>query len=135
MKISGVKAHLNRLKRMADPKVRKEIGDALVVGATLIEVTAERLITAGSVSGLHHIASNPGEPPHNDTGSLVKDIELSRPETLKAIVSSSAPHAIPLELGTSRMAARPYLKPAVAMKRDQVQRFVAAAVEKAIKGA
>jgi HK97 gp10 family phage protein len=45
---------------------------------------------------------------------------------LAVTISISAKHALPLEFGTSRMAARPFARPALTNMRDQVVNAVAA---------
>lgn len=91
------------------------------------------MITEGAVSGRGHIASLPGQPPKNDTGTLVAHLETTQPAPLRAEVSSNAPYAAALEFGSSKMAERPYMRPATARKRKEVVALVRAAVNDAIK--
>lgn len=107
-------------KRMGAFKSRRfleEIGGALYECADAVQSEAHHSISAGSASGRkggkhQHVVSNPGEPPNRQDGDLQGGLEISRPEPLVAQVSSNAPHAVPLEFGTSKMAARPYMRPA-----------------------
>jgi HK97 gp10 family phage protein len=55
-------------------------------------------------------------------------------EPLKVEVSANAPYASALEFGTSKMAERPYMRPAAAKARPQVAELVKAAVTKIIRG-
>lgn len=80
-----------------------------------------------------HQASAPGEAPASDTGTLVNRIRTSYdPDNLVGTITASTAYAAPLEYGTSRMAARPYLRPALANRLDaitaDIQREVSAAV-------
>lgn len=96
----------------SDPRFQRAVGAALYEGADAVATEAKRLITAGSVSGKDHVPSKPGEPPMNDTGTLKNNIEVSQPKPLTARVTSFAPYAAALERGTSKMAARPHIRPA-----------------------
>jgi hypothetical protein len=120
VKMIGAKAHVAHLRRMTGPEAVQEIGKALYAGGQLIEIEAEISITAGSVSGKGHVASKPGEPPNRDTGVLDGNIETATVEPLKVEVSSNAPYAAELEFGTSKIAERPYMRPATAKKRPEV---------------
>lgn len=133
-RVIGAKAHAARLQRMASPAQIDRIGNALYKGGQVIQTEAQRLITAGSVSGKGHVASKPGEPPNADSRTLDRNIEAVREGPLRVTVSSNAPYAAALELGTSKMAARPYMKPAVAKKRDEVTAYVRQVVKNAIGG-
>lgn len=134
MRIIGAKAHSARLHRMTSPAQVSRVSRALFKAGQIIEVTAEHLITAGSTSGKGHVASKPGEPPNRDTGVLDGNIETIQDQPLRVLVASNAPYARELELGTSRMAARPYMGPAVAMKRDEVTAYIRQVVRNATQG-
>jgi HK97 gp10 family phage protein len=133
-KITGAKAHAARLKFMVSPEAKAGIGRALFAGGQLIEVEAARLITAGSVSGKGHVPSSPGEAPNNDTGVLARNIETVQVEVDLVEVSSNAPYAAALEFGTSKIAERPYMRPAVAAKQAEVTDLVRRAVAHIAKG-
>lgn len=114
MGMTGKDAHLARLRGLSQAEFAAN--KVVVVGADMIRAEAFRSISAGSISGKSHVPSAPGEPPNRDTGVLQAHIETANPEPLTATVTSSAPYAAALEYGTSRMAARPYMRPA----RDKV---------------
>ena len=102
--------------------------------ANRVQVDAQTSITDGAVSGAGHVPSKPGEPPNNDTGVLASNIETirgSEPGTIKYVVSSNAPYASALEFGTSRMQARPYLRPALEKNRERISKRLAAAINQA----
>lgn len=63
--------------------------------------------------GRVHTASAPGEPPAVDTGDLIGSIDTSFPSPTEAVISIPVEYAEALEFGTSRMAARPFVRPAV----------------------
>jgi HK97 gp10 family phage protein len=134
MPMKGAKAHAARLRRLASPAAQREIGKALFAGGQAIAVEAQLSITRGAVSGRNHVPSKPGEAPKNDTGFLAGFIEANMAEPLVAEVGSLAPHSAPLEFGTSKMAARPFMRPAREKMRGEVSEMVRRAVEKIAKG-
>jgi HK97 gp10 family phage protein len=133
-KITGMKAHSARLGRIAGPEMVRQVGAALYAAGSLIETEAAQLITAGAVSGKNHVASAPGDAPNADTHQLDRSIETVQVEPLKVEVSANAPHAVLLEFGTSRMAERPFMRPATARKRKEAVDLIAGAVKKVIAG-
>lgn len=132
--VTGHKKILQRLQKMRGAASERRIGKALFAGAEEIAVEAQLSITNGAVSGAGHVPSAPGEPPNNDTGTLAGNIEAIKVSSTEAQVRSSAAHSKPLEFGTSKMAERPFMRPAADRKRKRVRGLIAAAVE-ASKGA
>ena len=113
----------------------REVSKALFTAGEVVEAEAGRSITAGSMSGKNHLASAPGEPPNNDTGVLARNIETVQVEPFRVEVSSNAPYSAALEFGTSKMAARPFMSPAVQATRKKVQQIIADAVSRSTKSA
>jgi HK97 gp10 family phage protein len=60
-----------------------------------------------------HRASAPGQPPAEDTGKLYREITVRRLKSGHYRVRFGARYAGYLEFGTSRMAARPFVLPAI----------------------
>lgn len=131
--MKGAKAHIARLKKLQGREAVRLVGQALFAGGEAIQVEAQRLISTGSVSGKAHVPSKPGEPPNYDSGVLSANIETTQPGPLRVRVTSKAPYASPLEFGTSKMAARPYMIPARNNKRREVVDMVQKAVSVAVK--
>lgn len=129
----GAKAHIARLRKLSGQAMVRDVGKALFAAGEMIQVEAQISITAGAVSGKGHVPSAPGEPPNNDTGVLANNIETNQVAPLIVEVSSNAPYAAPLEFGTSKMAARPYMAPARDAKRAEVVQLVRQAVDRAVK--
>jgi HK97 gp10 family phage protein len=75
----------------------------------------------------------PGQPPNEDTGVLRTHIETTQVAPLRVEVSSNAPYAVALEVGTSKMAARPYMAPALRNKKKAVSALIQRAVNAAVK--
>lgn len=132
-RVTGLKAHIGRLDALTNNQAVKAINAGLSVAGNLIEVEAELSITRGSVSGKNHVPSAPGQAPNNDTGVLKNNIETVVTGPLSVEIQSKAPYAVPLELGTSKMAARPYMKPAAKKMRPEVAATVRDVVNEVIR--
>lgn len=111
----------------------REVGRALFAAGQEIENEAKGLIVAGSVTGKRHVPSKPGEAPNANWRTLDGNIETNQVARLVVEVSSNAPYASDLELGTSKMAARPYMAPARDAKRKEVEQLVRRAVDKVVR--
>ena len=119
---------LQRELRRLSGDLREEAGKAVL--ATAIEMRADivKSIQRGPASGRTykksnptrtHTASAPGQPPMSDTGRLANSITFDRLGDLTASVGSALNYAPWLEYGTSRMAARPFFRPAVERMRPK----------------
>ena len=65
-----------------------------------------------------------GEPPATDTGFLVKNIALKiDTDGLGVSVESRADYSLALEFGTSKMAARPFMQPALESNRNKIRQL------------
>lgn len=134
VKVSGANETAAHLKRISGPEMARQVGAVLYAAGDLIAVEAARSITEGAVSGKGHVPSAPGSPPNADTHLLDRSIETIQVEPLKVNVSANAPYAVPLEFGTSRMAARPFMAPALQRKRAEVVNLITAGVAKVARG-
>ena len=127
-KTTGARKHAQRLKSARD--IARQVTAALYSAGQDIELDAEHSITQGSVSGAGHVPSLPGQPPNRDTGFLDTNIETTveaqNPPTVH--VTSNAPYSAALEFGTSKMAERPFMRPATEKNRRKVGQKVANAV-------
>jgi len=123
--LEGSEQLQRELRRLSDD-LRKEAGN--VVLATAVEMRADivKSIQSGPASGRTyrksnptrtHTASAPGQPPMTDTGRLANSITFDRIGDLTATVGSELIYAPWLEYGTSRMASRPFFRPAVERMR------------------
>ncbi|WP_022697924.1 hypothetical protein [Euryhalocaulis caribicus] len=111
-KVTGAGRHAKRLKAMQGRKLVSQLGKEVFVAADGVRAEASRLISQGSVQGAKRVPSRPGEPPNWDTGQLAAGLAAHKTGPLSAVAESTAPYAAHLEFGTSKMAARPYMKPA-----------------------
>lgn len=132
-KITGANRHVNRLKNMQ--KAARRVTAALYEAGQDIELDAERSITQGAVSGKNHVPSLPGQPPNADTHHLDTNIEttIAVSSEPKVHVTSHASYSAALEYGTSKMAERPFMRPAVEKNRNNVAKKVAKAVNIVIR--
>ncbi|MBV2144234.1 hypothetical protein KUG47_12090 [Falsochrobactrum sp. TDYN1] len=132
-KIKGLDRHVRRLQNMR--KAAKQITGALYSAGQDIELSAEHSITQGAISGKGHVPSTPGQPPNADTHHLDTNIETTvhahNPPTVH--ITSHADYSAALEFGTSKMAERPFMRPATEKNRKKVSSKVADAVRVTIR--
>ena len=133
MAMTGRKAHIARLKRISGPAMEREVGRALFVAGDRIRVAAQISITTDAVSGKNHVPSTAPNPPNQDTGVLSNNIENVQVEPLLVEVSSNAPYSAALELGSSKIAARPFMAPARDKERGNAEKLVMEAVKRVAK--
>lgn len=134
-RIRGAKEFSRKLQRIAGTGKEKRIGQALFVAGEAIQIDAQISITNGAVSGKGHVPSKPGDPPKADTHLLADNIETLQPAPLRVEVSSNAPYAVALEFGTSKMAERPYMRPALAKNRKELVAQVQTVIARVLKEA
>lgn len=133
-------AELQAALRQASGEIKGAVSRAVVGTALELQGNIKQSIARGPASGRvyekynprrTHQASAPGQPPMTDTGRLVNSIEFDKIGDLTATVGSKLVYAPWLEYGTSRMAARPFFRPAVEeIRAKYIQRL-----ERAINGA
>lgn len=133
MALKGARAHIRRLHALASPAMTDAVERALFHAGELVQTEAQLSITRGSVSGRNHVPSSPGEPPNQDSGVLAGNIETTRAGKLRVRVTSKAGYSSALEFGTSKMAARPFMRPARDKMRPQVEKLIADVVQKQVK--
>ena len=85
--------------------------------------------------GVEHQASAPGEAPASDTGRLVQSAHSEfDPADLSGEAIWSTEYAKPLEYGTAKMAPRPYARPALANKKDEIVSGIEGEIAAVLKG-
>lgn len=129
--------HDELLARLAPGRVMQVMGAALVEGAQGIAEDAAFSIRDGAISGAGHVPSLPGQPPNADTHDLDQSIHvgdlIETPDRVQTSVIADSDHALYMELGTTHIEERPFMRPAVARGRDPLLRSLAAAFQRAIK--
>ncbi len=134
-------------KREFDAAVQRTIagvrdGVEQAVVAAAIEGRAEvvQSIQRGPASGRiyqksnprrTHQASAPGQAPMSDTGRLANSIFFERINSRTAAFGSNLIYALYLEYGTSKIAARPYFRPAAEKIRVKFAGMVETAIRRA----
>jgi HK97 gp10 family phage protein len=123
-------------------KARGGIGKALAVSVMELDAIAKQRISGGTRSGrvykrrsVAHTASAPGEYPKSDTGQLVASLFFKvAPDNLRAWFGTKLNYGKYLEYGTSRMKARPWLRPTFRALEGKISERVARAVKQAMGG-
>lgn len=132
MPVNGGDRWLARLRRA------KRVADALdrwaMEGAEVVAAEARDLVNEGGIPPPNHVVSNPYEPPNTEYGDLVAHTNaVDLPEKGTAAAISDSDHSLPLELGTSKMFERPFMRPATANKRQHVVTLARNAVNRVTK--
>tara|TARA_R100001082_G_C4332656_1_gene146416 strand:+ start:168 stop:590 length:423 start_codon:yes stop_codon:yes gene_type:complete len=120
--------NFNKVTEAYKKKAIRLIGSA----GNMVRNTAVNSIQQGSKDGKiyqkyiprrTHQASADGQPPATDTGYLVQNINLKIDiDKLGASVESNANYSAFLEFGTRKMAARPFMQPALEENRPKIRR-------------
>ena len=141
--MTRVSVRVVRKKRMLDKYEKGALNGirrAVALGAVNVQREAVKSIQEGGKSGVIyqkynprrvHQASAAGEPPASDTGLLASNISLDiDPDGLGASVDSRADYSSFLEFGTSKMAARPFMQPALEVNRKKIKANMAEELKK-----
>ena len=134
LKISNLRSFNRKLNKTLDSEVVDAAKSRMQSSVRLVRKTAIESIQRGVKTGQtykkynpkrEHTASAPGQPPATDTGFLVQNITTEvRSQGKKVIgeIIASTPYAKALEFGTRKMAARPFLNPALRKNKKKIQR-------------
>ena len=120
MSMADIFKNIEALKSKAEAETARAVrataqairNDAII--SVKSHLSAGEVYTRGTVK---HVASKPGSPPNQDRGTLTRNIRVTMNDNLTADISSNAPYSAALEFGTSNMAARPFMTPAVEGQR------------------
>ena len=123
LQIRGLSALRERLERL---RVEEVMARALAAQAEQV---------ADAVR--HNLSDPPGGPGHDQpwlqSGAL-RDSVGAEADGLQAVVGSSDPAAVPQEMGTHKMAARPFLAPIASSMGEDIARAIGAKVAAALRG-
>jgi len=105
-----------------EKELRRLVAEHLEAAAAILQAEIVRSLRVSARIGKNlWQASRPGEPPRARTGLLMKSIFYSVDQgSMTAIVGTSLKYGLYLELGTSRMAARPFIRPAIDRVRQKL---------------
>ena len=113
----SVKWNSNKLKKEMRSKAVKNMTTACL----FLEADIKKSLTGKS-------PSSPGEPPGKITGTLGRSITHEvekKPGRIVGRVGTNITYAVPLEFGTSKMAARPFIRPGLERNKERVGRIIA----------
>jgi HK97 gp10 family phage protein len=141
--LTGLDAALRKIEGAA-AKIEAGAHDGLTAVAFMAQANAIRSVQKGPKTGIvyqlynpkrTHQASAPGEAPATDLGGLAMSILVSVPLADRRAVElvADAPYAVHLEYGTRKMAARPFMRPAVEKVLPKAEKIVRAYVDAALK--
>lgn len=121
---------------------RGDIGAALATSIIDLDAYAKEKMQGGGRSGRTyrrgtrgmHQASAPGEFPKSDYGQLVKSLFIRvGADKLSAFFGTKLAYGRYLEFGTSRMAARPWLRPTFKALEGKITRRIRDAVQATLR--
>ncbi len=119
-------------------RMAREVDKAILTAAIILEGEIKKKISRGGRSGSKYsrggkgaIRSAPGEPPKTDTGRLVGSIRHEH-SFLTASVGTDVNYAGYLELGTSKMAPRPFLIPTLEENTEKIEQLVLQAMQRTL---
>jgi HK97 gp10 family phage protein len=142
MTVRGADKLVKQLNRLP-VDARSGIGKALAVSVMELDAYAKQKIQGGGRGGkvyrrrtVTHQASAPGEFPKTDTGQLVSSLFFRiGADKLSAFFGTKLAYGRYLEFGTSRMRARPWLRPTYKANEVKIVDRVRAAVLDAVRKA
>ena len=140
-RISGLDRLRDRLTQ-APAALQPLLASAVGAAAARVADEAVSALARGQASGRLYVrrgrayrASAPGEAPASARGRLAHGIVVESDGLSARVIvgpSTGADYAAALEFGTARMAARPFLLPAIERARPRVAETIAAAARSAI---
>ena len=121
---------VNALMKKRTDEAKRNVARRIANAANLVRNTAVNSIRAEPKTGKvrkrdGHVASAAGEPPASDTGILANSISTAiytSDTSAEAHVVASTDYAAHLEFGTQKMAARPFMQPALERNREKIIR-------------
>lgn len=120
-------AFFRRLERRLGREFVQKLAGACFAAGNEVKNEADMLISQPGTGRRYgrHIASSPGEPPASDTGRLKSSIVVRvEPDPdgagYKGVVAVATKYAKWLEYGTVKMAPRPFLRRALANRREAI---------------
>jgi phage gpG-like protein len=138
IKVDGVSELVEKLRKL-DGASDEIIGLAVFDGALVLEgkvkISMQQTPKGGKTykrGKKTHTSSTPGSPPAIDYGFLIGTLTTER-DGNDAIVYTSAEAGPPLELGTARMQARPFMRPAAENNKSEILAEIEASAKKRIE--
>lgn len=143
VRIDGLE-ELQRELRRINATAEDVVNDAAKETVVAIRARAIKSIQRGPASGTiypaipgrrgsPHQASAPGQAPQSDTGTLANSAKWER-DAQGYVVGTSIKYGLWLEVGTSKMAPRPWLMPAVEAELPNFRKRLIAAIRRLSNG-
>lgn len=140
--IKGIDKFINALAKKQG-EIKTNIGQGLATACDLVQRTAQESMTNTKVNTaisyythnkkIPHHPSFPDNPPAVDTGTLRRSITSQVDEpTLTGKVGSNVEYAPELEFGSSKIAPRPWLRPALEQNEKNIEKILAQAVARGV---
>lgn len=140
--IKGIDKFINALKEKQE-KIETNVGQGLATACNLVQRTAQESMTNTKINTgvsyythnkrIPHHPSFPDNPPAVDTGTLRRSVTTQVDEsTLTGKVGSNIEYAPELEFGSSRIAPRPWLRPALEQNEKNIEKILAQAVARGV---
>lgn len=119
------KRRLEQIMRESPDIIDDAVGAMALDGQRMVQMSFNasrgRRYKRGTVI---HIASLPGYAPNIDTGKLMNGISVRKPQSRQRIIhTGDTEYAAWLEFGTSKMAARPYMRPMAKRLGENAERY------------
>lgn len=134
---AALKANNEKLKEAASDGAHRGL---LKLGFLIVGNGKKRIISGGKSGRIYksgkkgsHQASAPGESPANWTGRLLNAIMSEASGAKAVIVAAQTVYASWLEFGTRKMAARPFLKPAIDEEAPKGSKLMQEEINKGFK--
>ena len=138
----SVKIVKSNVKEVLASMAGARLAQAVMAGGFVLETAVKVSMAAASHSGRvygKHKASAPGETPAVDTGVLVNSIKTelvsSSDSEAWVQVGTGVEYAEWLEFGTSKMAARPFMRPAYDNNEAKIKDIIRKFAKQNIEGA
>ena len=107
--------------KIAKSQIENKLKLKLKLAAVLYADQVKRNISKSARSSGH---SKEGQFPHLDTGKLRQSIQVGTVKNLRVQIGAHVDYAKALELGTSKMGARPFLRPTLNTMKKQIANIV-----------
>lgn len=120
--MAEVRWHGKRFLASAETELEK----AIAIGAIRVQREARRItrLHSGPTKTLPDaVPSQPGQPPHLRTGTLNRSIDqetFRKAGTFVGRIGTNLKYGRYLEMGTTKMGARPYLRPSLTAMRRRI---------------
>jgi HK97 gp10 family phage protein len=131
---------LNAKLRALPNQVAQPVRNAIATAALTVQTEAQNSVRQPGRGRVYkrgsrtHQASAPGDPPASDTGRLLGSIETTLLDNgFAAEVGTGVAYGRHLEFGTSKIAPRPWLFPALEKHRVRITEHIANAVRSALR--